>query len=158
MQHLQPFQPRPVKPLSVARAGGWHLKRYAILADGREFDDQITSSALTEALVRLPKAGEISDEIGNHGIGFQIVHFAEVAVVSPVFYWQWGSVLANIEQMRASWDQPTVFGDGKKEVVGCIWEMGVVNFEVAAWQATMLGGAGSPVERLARYLDQPFSA
>lgn len=48
---------------------------------------------------------------------------------SPVFYWQWGSVLANLDQTRASWEEPTVFGDGIKEVVGCIWEMDVVSFE-----------------------------
>jgi len=157
MQHLQPFQSRTVLALPLATDNGWHLKRYAILANGRDFDDGIASSALVEAIARLPKAGKIDDEDSNHGVGFQIIHFAEIAVVSPVFYWQWGSVLANIEQMRAPWEQPTHFGDGKKEFVGCVWEMDVVSFEIGAWKDTLLGTAGTPTDKLARYLEQRYS-
>ncbi|VAX31526.1 hypothetical protein MNBD_NITROSPINAE05-195, partial [hydrothermal vent metagenome] len=86
----------------------------------------------------------------------QIIHFAETAVVSPVFYWQWGSVLANIEQMRAKWEAPTIFGDGMREIVGCIWEMNVVSFEIDAWKNTLLNNVGTPAERLAVYLEQHF--
>ncbi|NIA71072.1 hypothetical protein HBA54_20950 [Pelagibius litoralis] len=132
------------------------MKRYAILADGRRFDDRTASAAGTEAIKRLPDAGSLADGIGNHGIGFQIIHFAEVAVVSPVFYWQWGSVLANIGQMRAKWEAPTEFGNGVKEVVGCIWEMDVVSFEINAWKTTLLNDVGTPAERLATYLEQRF--
>jgi hypothetical protein len=72
------------------------LKGYAILADGSALDEAISRAAAEEALRRLPRAGSLKDETGNQGVGFQIVHFAEVAIVSPVFYWQWGSVLAKI--------------------------------------------------------------
>lgn len=157
MKHLQAFQPRPVLTLPLAKTAGWQLKRYAILAEGRNFDDEIAASALVEAVVRLPKAGEIGDDTGNHGVGFQIIHFAEVAVVSPVFYWQWGSVLANIGQMRAPWEQPTSFGDGKSEVVGCVWEMELVIFESCAWRDTVLGDSGTAAERLTRYSEQSFA-
>lgn len=157
MKHLQPFQSRNVLALPLANDKGWQLKRYAILAKGRDFDNRIASSALLEAIARLPKAGKIGDENSNHGVGFQIIHFAEVAVVSPVFYWQWGSVLANVAQMRAPWEQPTVFGDGKNEVVGCVWEMDVVSFEIGAWKDTMLGNVGTPAERLSSYSEQLYS-
>lgn len=80
----------------------------------------------------------------------------QVAVVSPVFYWQWGNVLAKIEHMRAKWETPTEFEDHVKEVVGCIWEMDVVSFEINAWKATVLNDVGSPAERLATYLEQRF--
>ncbi|TQV77714.1 hypothetical protein [Denitrobaculum tricleocarpae] len=157
MRHLQAFQSRDVRALPLANEKGWQLKRYAILSEGRDFDNGIASSALAEALARLPKAGQIGDEAGNHGVGFQIIHFAEVAVVSPVFYWQWGSVLANIGQMRAPWDQPTSFGDGESEVVGCVWEMDLVSFEIAAWKDTVLGHSGTPAERLASYGEQLYA-
>lgn len=157
MKHLQSFQPRDVLALPLANENGWQLKRYAILAKGRDFEDRIASAALLEARARLPKAGRIDDENSNHGVGFQIIHFAEIAVVSPVFYWQWGSVLANVAQMRAPWEQPTVFGDGKNEVVGCVWEMDVVSFEVSAWKNTVLSNAGTPAERLASYSERLYS-
>lgn len=156
MDHFQLFCARSVLSLPIARGRGWQLKRYAILASGRVFDDNIASASGTEAIRRLPEAGALTDGTGNHGVGFQIVHFAEVAVVSPVFYWQWGSVLANIEQMRAQWEAPLKFGNGVKEVVGCVWEMDVVSFEIDAWKTTLLNDIGTPEDRLATYLERRF--
>ncbi len=152
MDHLQSFRSRPVEALPVFQSSGWTLKRYAIFADGRSFDDAVALAASSEALRRLPKAGNLSDSDGNHGIGFQIIHFAQIAVVSPVFYWRWGSVLANIDQLRASWDAPTKFGDGVSDVVGCIWEMEIGQFEIEAWKATFLSPTGTPEERLSDYI------
>lgn len=116
-------------------------------------DPAIVDAATGEALRRLPVPGALSDAAGNHGVGFQLVHFAQVAVVSPVFYWQWGSVLANLEQLRASWDHPSRFEAGVREVVGCIWEMEIVAFEVDLWKRVMLAAGDRPETRLARYLD-----
>jgi len=152
LNHLQPYRPRPVLNLPLVERYGWHLKRYAILSYERAFDEAIATAAVEEALRRLPRAGSWNDEAGNQGVAFQIVHFAEVAVVSPVFYWQWGSVLAHIDQMRASWDTPTQFGDGIREVVGCIWEMNIVQFEVGSWADHMLGDRKTNADGLTAYL------
>ncbi|MEM7060911.1 MAG: hypothetical protein AAF557_25310 [Pseudomonadota bacterium] len=154
MKHLQEFRRRNVRSLALATQNNWRLKRYAILADGREFDADICSSATDEAFKRLPTAGSLDDEETNHGIGFQIIHFAEVAVVSPIFFWQWGSVLAHIDQIRAPWSDPTAFGDGLPEIFGCVWEMEIVHFEVATWRATMLTNDDAPAERLENYISQ----
>ncbi len=156
MNHLQQFCSRSVLSLPIVRDDGWQLKQYAIFADGRTFDESIASAAGAEAIKRLPAVGSLLDEAGNHGVGFQIVHFAQVAVFSPVFYWQWGNVLAKIEHMRAKWETPTEFEDHVKEVVGCVWEMDVVSFEISAWKATVLNDVGAPAERLATYLEQRF--
>jgi hypothetical protein len=156
VDHLQTFQPRSVVSLPPVKAKGWQLKQYAILADGRAFDDDVVSAAGTEAINRLPAAGSLLDETTNHGVGFQLIHFAQTAVVSPVFYWQWGSVLANIGQIRANWETPTEFADGVEDIIGCIWEMDVVSFEVGAWKATLLTDIGTPSERLDAYLAQRF--
>ena len=152
LEHLKPFKEREVLRLESANTSGWQLKRYAILADGRAFDAEVAAAATAEALKRLPKAGSLTDAAGNHGIGFQIIHFAETAVVSPVFYWQWGSVLAQPFQIKAYWDEPTVFKDGVDEIVGCIWEMNIVRDEVKAWTETMLGRSQNPLEQLPDYL------
>ncbi len=152
MNHLEEFVARPVQALPLVEQDGWRLKRYAILAEGRAFDAAVAEAASREALRRLPAASALSDADGNHGVGLQIVHFAQVAVVSPVFYWQWGSVLARIDQLRAQWAEPEVFETGVAEVVGCIWEMEVVAFEMDLWKRTMLGADGAPEDRLARYL------
>ncbi len=154
MSHLKPFIPRKILALPTVESDGWQLKRYGILADQKFFDPRVASSALTAAIERLPLAGNINDPDGNHGVGVQLIHFAEVAVVSPVFYWVWGSVLANTHQMRAQWDSPNRFEAGVKEVVGCIWEMQILCFETQAWKETMLSGVGTPTENLADYLRQ----
>ncbi len=153
MDHLKQFIPRPLLPLSAVESAGWLLKRYAILAGGRTLDTDVVSAATQDALRRLPRPGPLEDSAGNHGVGFQIVHFAEVAIVSPVFYWQWGSVLARIGQRRAAWVDPMTFKDGVEEVVGCIWEMNIVLHETRAWQDAMLGPTGGNQETLQTYLN-----
>lgn len=154
LNHLDAFRPRRVLALPLAARNDWRLKRYAILADDRVFDENVAEAATTEAFRRLPKAGDIFDQSGNHGVGFQIIHFAQIAVVSPVFYWQWGSVLAHIDQLRAPWDNPTVFSNGKPEVTGCVWEMDIVSFEVQAWKETVLSDRAEPDRRLGDYFDR----
>jgi len=154
MSHISPFRARKTVPLSDVVQNGWTLKRYAILSDGRVFNHAITDAAAAEALVRLPAPGALQDSTKNHGIGFQIVHFAQTAVVSPIFYWQWGSVLARVPQMRAAWQTPTKFGDGVPEVVGCIWEMDIISFEVNAWKNSILSDDKTSEDQLQNYLSQ----
>ena len=156
MKHIQKFQARNTLSLPLLKQKGWQLKQYAILAMGKVFNDEIANAAQIAAFKRLPHAGNLIDETGNHGVGFQIIHFAETAVVSPVFYWQWGSVLANITQLRASWDKPTQFDDGIQEIIGCVWELAIINFEVNAWQNTVLNDSNPPQERLTAYLAQEY--
>ena len=139
-------------PLAPVTDRGWTLKRYAILADGRAFDDAVADAATKAALARLPDPGTLDDGGGNHGVGFLIVHFAQTAVVTPSFYWQWGSVLAHADQVRAPWSAPTDFDIGVREVLGCVWEMDIVTFEVDAWRRTMLGASGAAEDRRVQYL------
>ncbi len=149
--HLQSFSSRQVFQLPIGESNGWRLKRYGIVAKDKHYDSSVVDSALEAAIDRLPIAGKLEDPDGNHGVGFQIVHFAEVAIVSPVFYWMWGSVLANAKQMRAQWSNTHTFETGVQEVVGCVWEMDIIAFETNAWKETMLR-AGEPANNLASYM------
>ncbi len=156
MKHFQPFSSRRILQLPIGKANGWKLKRYGIIAKDREFDLSVAQSALESAIERLPTAGRLEDAEGNHGVGFQIVHFAEVAIVSPVFYWIWGSVLANTFQMRAQWRDTNAFETGVKEVVGCVWEMDIICFETKSWKEIMLGedsSRDSSYGSLIRYME-----
>jgi hypothetical protein len=153
LEHLKPFEARDVVRLAPVNDQGWRLKRYAILAGGRAFDEDVAAAATDEALNRLPDAGSLENEVGNHGIGFQIIHFAETAVVSPVFYWQWGSVLVQPFQIKAQWNNPTVFKDGVDEIVGCVWEMNIVRHEVESWTSTILGQSLDPLGQVPNYMN-----
>ncbi|WP_156798555.1 hypothetical protein [Ahrensia sp. R2A130] len=144
---------RIVRPLSNVSRDEWRIKRYAILADGRTYDDEIAEAATKEAIRRLPLAGNLNDVDRNHGIAIQLIHFAETAVVSPVFYWKWGMVLGHIDQMRAQWREPTNFQTGVREVVGCIWEMDIISFEIKAWKERVLNKSGSIDDLVTDYLN-----
>lgn len=158
MDHLTQFTSRPVTALPAVASKGWHLKRYAILAPERTFENDVADAACRASLRRLPAPGAMEDGSANQGVAFQIVHFAQVAVVVPTFYWQWGSVLANMQQMRAPWNNPTEFEDGVENVVGCIWEMDIVAHEVNAWRQMVLNGKGSPDRRIADYMQHSYAA
>ena len=83
--HLAPFEARAVVALPLEARDGWQMKRYAIVAQGRTLSDDVVAAATAEGFRRLPAPGVLEDGSGNHGVGFQIIHFAETAVVSPVF-------------------------------------------------------------------------
>lgn len=153
MKHVQPFRSRKVQSLGLAAQDGWRIKRYAIVADNRALNPQGVAAATEAAFARLPKAGPLEDGQGNHGVGFQILHFSEeIPLVSPVFYWQWGSVLFNAHQMRSYTESPYEVVDGVAEVVGCVWEMELVAFESAAWRENVLTSGADIATRVERYL------
>jgi len=154
MDHLRPYQARSVVPLPQFDSNAWRLKRYAIIAPDRSLDRSSADAASVEAINRLPPAGTIESSTGNHGIGFQLIHFAEIAVVAPTFYWLWGSVLANLEQLRAPLASPTTFDTGVTEVLGCVWEMDIVSYEISCWKSTVLSDSGHPYYGVLRYLEQ----
>ena len=62
--------------------------------------------------------------------------------------------MARLDQMRADWATPTKFEDGVREVVGCVWEMKIVQFEVEAWTRHLLDGTRSASDGLTPYLQQ----
>lgn len=153
--HLKPYQAREVTALPLAQQRGWRLKRYAIFSAGRAMDDAVVAGATGGVFDQLPAPGDLRDADGNHGVGFQILHFAEqVAAVSSQYFWQWGSVLARMPQMRSDWAAPAEFGPGRSEVVGCVWEMQIVTFETELWTRTMLSNDGALDARLASYLSE----
>lgn len=86
MMHLKPYKAREVTALPLAQQRGWRLKRYAILSAGRTVEDPLVAGATGDVLDRLPVPGDLSDAADNHGVGFQIIHFAEqVSDVSSQF-------------------------------------------------------------------------
>lgn len=85
MNHCQPFCPRIVLSLPTAESNGWRLKRYAILANGKKFDQKIASAALDGAIERLPYAGELGDENSNHGVSFQFFISPRSPLYLPYF-------------------------------------------------------------------------
>ncbi|KMW57763.1 hypothetical protein AIOL_002731 [Candidatus Rhodobacter oscarellae] len=154
MDHLEAYRARDVLALPLVAQDGWRIKQYAILSAERVLSRDVTDAAAKAMIERLPPPGGLDSADGNHGICIQIVHFAQVAVVAPAVYWQWGSVLARLDQMRAPWEEPTDFKAGVPEVLGCVWEMDVIAAEVALWRDTVLSHHGAPEERLKHYLSK----
>ncbi|MEM9348649.1 MAG: hypothetical protein AAGA47_00175 [Pseudomonadota bacterium] len=151
--HLAPYKHRQTHNLSLASGKGWQLKRYAIVAKGRVLSETAVKAATNAAFDRLPEAGTLDKPEGNHGIGFQLFHFSEqIPLVSPVFYWMWGSVLSNALQMRSYSEAPYKLVDGVAEVVGCIWEMEIVQHEINAWRDLVLNDGQEPQQRVRAYL------
>ena len=58
--------------------------------------------------------------------------------------------------MRAQWKNSANFEAGVSEVVGCIWEMQVLCFEIQSWKETMLNGSGKPENNLQLYLNSIY--
>lgn len=157
MDHFSPFEKRDIQVIGMSRSSGWRLKRYAIIAKNRALNENAIALATDAAFERLPPAGTLENSAGNHGVGFQIFHFSEqIPLVSPVFYWKWGSVLSNAHQMRSYDNSSYKIVDGAEDVVGCIWEMEIVTFEVQLWRDVVLGPNSGYAADIDRYLSVAF--
>lgn len=151
------YHPREVRPLALAERDGWRIKRYAIFSEGASIDASSVDAALDASALVLPAPDTETDGISNQGLGFQLIHFGEHAVWAPTFWWVLGDNLASV-MLRAPLDQPSDFANlGSSGIIGCVWEMGVVEFERRAWIGTMLTEGGDDEAARDAYLSRRLS-
>ncbi len=148
------YRPREVQPLALAQRGDWRIKRYAILSEGASIDPIAVDAALEAGARALQAAEAESGDIPHQNLGFQLIHFGEHAVWAPIFWWVLGDNLSSA-MFRAPLADPTAFADmAATGLIGCVWEMGVVDFERRTWIETMLKAEGDQAAARDAYLSR----
>lgn len=140
-----PYKPRKIyKDLGIWQADKFKFKVYGVVAEHREITESIlndASSFLHKDVVKRANASEDSE-----GLGFIIIHPGGDGGVSILAQW-WiqGSVMC---QYVKRWlkDSSEATDMSSKHVVGCVWELGLINAEQIIWRNTMMGET-SNVER-----------
>jgi hypothetical protein len=90
-----------------------------------------------------------------HGLGFIIIHQGKIANWLLTDWWE-SEILMHQRLYRSSPAEPSAFSPVQTDLVACIWELKVIEFQRAAWISSMSDPAtGCDAER---YLKAHFSA
>jgi len=145
-----PYQPRPLRFLRHETRGDWRLKIYGISLAGREARPELAEATVELATEILPT---VSEDVP--GIGFVIAHDAATVCFGLIYWWQSENELHQRSHM-APLEDPTALERLPDQAAGCVWELGIIDFERRAWIEDVLANpAGPDLERyLSRRLDE----
>jgi len=121
------YRPRPLRLIRRQRLGDWRLKVYGIATPGRT-----PRSELVEATVA--RAGEVLPAIDadRPGIGFVIAHDAATVGIGLIYWWQSANELHQ-RVFTSPLDDPRALKQVADPAAGCVWELGIIDFERRAW-------------------------
>ena len=143
------YQPRPVQALGLLEVAGWRLKQYVMtVASENVPDPRLLGAAAAMAALALPPA------TATHGVGFLLAHQARPACFVSLDWWQDGYDLKQ-RYYTSPLDHPDELVELSGDAVGCVWELGVLLHERAAWIDHVLN---SPADDFQAYLWDVFPA
>ena len=124
---FETYAPRPLRFIRLERLGDWRLKVYGIATPGRAARSELVEATLDKAREVLPP---VDDE--HHGAGFVIAHDAASLAIGLVYWWQYANELHQ-RPFTAPLDDPRTLTPLANPAAGCVWELGIIDFERRAW-------------------------
>ena len=131
--------------VSDERLGDWRLKLYELAAPDTGVRPELVARTRELAAASLPPVDE-----RRHGAAFAIAHDARFPI-ALVYWWQDVNELHSAIYAGETIDalepvDPTA--------LGCVWELGIIEFERRAWIADVIGNPDGP--DVDRYLSRRF--
>ena len=131
--------------VSDERYGDWGMKLYGLARPETGVRPELLDRTRALAAETLPPVDE-----RHHGAAFAIAHDARFPI-ALIYWWQdqnelHGSFFAGAEIDDLEPVAPTA--------IGCVWELGIVEFERRAWIADVIGNPDGP--DLDAYLSRRF--
>lgn len=145
-------KPRPLRFIAFEQLGGWRLKVYGIAATGGMPRSELVAATLSLASVALPQPA-IADD--RYGIGFVIAHDAASISIGLIYWWQSFNELHQ-RVYTGPWDSPRAMTPLAHPAAGCVWELGIIDFERRAWLEDVLANPAGPDVEL--YMSRQLNA
>ena len=120
--------------LSEERLGDWRLKLYGLARPEIEVRPELVAITRDVAAEALPPVGTA------HGAAFAIAHDARFPI-ALVYWWQDENELHS--HIRAGETLEAMAPVGPT-ALGCVWELGIIEFERRAWIADVIGNPDGP--------------
>src|SRR5579862_148550 len=149
---VRPYRPRHLRFIRRQDLGEWRMKVYAITTFGRTARSELVKPAISLAARTLPHPA-ISDD--RPGIGFVIAHDAASVCFGLIYWWQSANELHQRCFMSPLAD-PGNFQPLQNPGAGCVWELGIIDFERRAWLEDVLANPAGP--DIDRYLSRALNA
>ncbi|HTE51574.1 MAG TPA: hypothetical protein VK698_12060 [Kofleriaceae bacterium] len=146
------YVPRPARFIRMEEVGDWRLKVYGLAMPGLAARPELVDATMKLAADHLPRPAVTDD---RYGVGFVIAHDAMVSSIAIVYWWQGGNELHQRSFVGPK-DDPHAMTKIKEQAAGCVFELGIIDFERRAWIDDVLTDArGQDVDR---YLSRRFNA
>jgi hypothetical protein len=148
----RPYETRPLRFIRREDVGDWRLKLYGIALHGRTPRAELVDATVALATAVFPQPA-VSDE--RHGVGFAIAHDAATMCIALYYWWQATNELHQRIYVGPLDDPRSLAPVSEPQAAGCVWELGIVDFERRAWIEDVLANpAGPDLDRyLGRYLN-----
>jgi len=121
------YRPRPLRFIRRQQLGDWRLKVYGIATPGRSPRSELVEATLACASQVLPPIDH-----DRPGIGFVIAHDAATVGIALIYWWQSANELHQ-RVFTSPLDEPRALKPVIDPAAGCIWELGIIDFERRAW-------------------------
>jgi hypothetical protein len=131
--------------VSDERLGDWRLKLY-----GLAVPDHGVRPALLDATRALARQSLPPVDDAHYGAAFAIAHDARWPI-ALIYWWQDENELHSRIYAGAEID---AMAPAPETALGCVWELGIVEFERRAWIADVIGNPDGP--DLDAYLGRRF--
>jgi hypothetical protein len=133
--------------LSRQDLGDWRIKVYGIATPGRSARSELVEATVSLAAKVLPP---VDDDC--HGIGFIIAHDAATVGIGLIYWWQSANELHQ-RVFTSPLDDPAALQPVPQPAAGCVWELGIIDFERRAWLEDVLKG-----DDIDLYLSRQYNA
>jgi hypothetical protein len=127
------------------RLGDWRLKLYGLARPEQGVREELIETTRALAAETLPA---VDDK--QHGAAFAIAHDARFPI-ALIYWWQVGNELHSRIYAGETLDRMEPVPE---TALGCVWELGLIEFERRAWIADVIGNPGGP--DLDAYLSRRF--
>ncbi|SRR5579871_2051079 len=148
----RPYRPRHLRFIRRQDMGDWRIKVYGIATFGRTTRSELVEAAVSQAAKTLPQPA-VSDD--RPAIGFVIAHDAASVCFALVYWWQSANELHQ-RVFVSPLAEPGNFRRYENPGAGCVWELGIIDFERRAWLEDVLANPEGP--DIDRYLNRALNA
>ena len=121
--------------LAEERLGDWRLKLYGLARPEVEVRPELAALTRELAAAVLPPVDE-----RHHGAAFAIAHDARFPI-ALVYWWQDDNELHSAIHAGETLE---AMAPVTPTALGCVWELGIIEFERRAWIADVIGNPGGP--------------
>ncbi|MGI9621665.1 MAG: hypothetical protein ACR2PK_02415 [Acidimicrobiales bacterium] len=137
------YQPRPIRYLDTWPIGPWQVKVHGINAKLDRGDNPVDQTVIDVSRQLADAYYRSEAEPGDHGLGFAVIHQGGLANWLLLNWWS-DTILLHRHLYKADHAEPTTFRTVEGDLLACIWEMHVIEFERQAWIDTMVRNPDGP--------------
>ncbi len=141
---LDRYPPRITVALGRRIFSSFDLKLYGLHLEGNGIEDADVRDA--EATLA-PRLAAVAADPHERLPGFVILHKGTEGVTLSAYWWIEGCILCH-DHMRRPYNGVDPLAAVRGHVVGCVWELAIIDHERRAWQETMMGETPDPAAYL----------